>query len=222
MSRRCTICSHPATAKLVGQMIKAELPDVEIARRTGTGRMSVARHRVGHLLPASAVAQVASVLDHASEHDLEASTAESPGSFSGADESPDSSTTAWQDRLPPIEVGGTSPRALAQSLFGLPASARRLTRLQGRLESAMGKAEAAGSATALAQLSAQMLRSIELGARLAELPGIIPSRENATGSHGTPFSVTFSFAGSEPFAVRPHQPIIEGFVEADPGDEGTR
>ncbi len=202
---RCTICADPELAKAVDTLVRFGRTDVAIGHMLGVSRMAVHRHRVGHTLAQAATPPV-------------------PGAAPPVDTpaAPETLTGAAGDDLdaPPGPLGRPlDPSDLVQRYFGMPAAARRLERLQRGLEGAIARAEKAGSAAAIAQLAAQMLRSIELGGRIAQIPGLVPAREGMTVPGGPGFNVTFNFHGTEPLTITGLPVIPAEGGEAQPADE---
>ncbi|MBB5693528.1 hypothetical protein [Muricoccus pecuniae] len=89
------------------------------------------------------------------------------------------------------------------ALFGAGASAERLLAVAERLERLAVAAEAAGSSNAVAQLAAQQLRGVEVGARLAGAGGYAPGKGPGEGaSPGAQFSVNIHIGGERVVSVR--------------------
>jgi hypothetical protein len=88
------------------------------------------------------------------------------------------------------------PVANVIASLNLAAQANKLATIEGRLERMSVAAEATGPSAGVAALSAQALRSVEVGSRLASTGGYAASQ--ATSQQGEPrmFSISIVFAGS--------------------------
>lgn len=80
--------------------------------------------------------------------------------------------------------------------LNLAAQANKLATIEGRLERMSVAAEATGSSAGVAALSAQALRSVEVGSRLASTGGYATPRTAGEASEAKVFSISIHFAGS--------------------------
>ncbi len=176
-------------------MLAAGATDQAIADKLGgMSRMAVARHRQNHVIkPAQdRLALISKGAGPRQERQqlAEAAAADAP-----------------------------SPQAFADAFLGLKAQAEKLTAIEARLERMQAVAEAGKSPSAVAQLSAQQLRAIEVGAKLSGAGGYAPAK-SADASGGTVFAINFIFSNGrrERFEalIGPTQevPVIEGEVAA--------
>jgi hypothetical protein len=106
--------------------------------------------------------------------------------------------------------------------LGLTAQIAKLERIESRLERMAVAAEAGGSPNGVAVLSAQALRGIETGAKLAGLPGFAPIKTSEVAA-GVPFSVTIQFSGGETVSISPARgAAAPPTIDADElGEAGT-
>jgi hypothetical protein len=107
-----------------------------------------------------------------------------------------------------------SPQDYADAFFGLKAQAEKLSRIEERLERMAAAAEGAGSSSGVAQLAAQQLRSVEVGAKLAGSGGYAPGKGPGEGGTGTHFAVNIHLNGRVERVVQ----VLDGqHAEGAPG-----
>jgi hypothetical protein len=150
-------------------MLAAGATDQAIADKLGgMSRMAVARHRQNHVIkPAQdRLALISKGAGPRQERQqlAEAAAADAP-----------------------------SPQAFADAFLGLKAQAEKLAVIEARLERMQAFAEAGKSSNAVAQLSAQQLRAVEVGAKLSGAGGYAPSKPAEAGG-GTVFAINFIFS----------------------------
>jgi hypothetical protein len=177
---------------MIEAVICAGLSDCEVGRRFGVER--VGRHRRRHLIkPAQ-----------------DRLTIVSKGSQARQD----------RDRLAAAASSGSpTPAEFVEAFFGLKIQGEKLTAIEARLERVAVAAEIAGSPTGVASLAAQSFASIEVGSRLAGLPGFVP-RTADQATVGTKFGVTIQFGNGTVERIttidEPVQPpTIEAGKDAD-------
>jgi hypothetical protein len=150
-------------------MLAAGATDQAIADKLGgMSRMAVARHRQNHVIkPAQdRLALISKGAGPRQERQqlAEAAAADAP-----------------------------SPQAFADAFLGLKAQAEKLAAIEARLERMQALAEAGKSLNAVAQLSAQQLRAVEVGAKLSGAGGYAPARPAEAGA-GTVLAINFIFS----------------------------
>ncbi len=191
MARICAICSNPAKSQQAAEMLTAGATDQAVADKLGgMSRMAVARHRQNHVIkPAQdRLALISKGAGPRQERQqlAQAAAADAP-----------------------------SPQAFADAFLGLKAQAEKLTSIEARLERMQAVAEAGKSANSVAQLSAQQLRAVEVGAKLSGAGGYAPAKPAEAGG-GTVFAINFIFSNGrrEKFEglVGPIQetPVLDG------------
>jgi hypothetical protein len=182
MPRSCEICRDPAKFAKAADMLAEGASDAAISAALQVGRMSVNRHKIGHIMkPAQdrlAIISKGAGVREERQQLAQAAAADAP-----------------------------SPQQFADAVLGLRAQAEKLERIENRLERMAVAAETGGSANAVSQLSAQQIRSVEVGARLAGVGGYAP-RAVGEGATQAPVSITFNFDSgqTESFTVLPQQP----------------
>jgi hypothetical protein len=168
--RPCQICTDPKLREIADQLIHEGLSDQAIANRLGgPHRMAVSRHRRAHVL-APAQQKLAII---------------------------EKGQAAIEDRRALADAAAQatpSPADFVRATFGLEATARRLQRIEERLERMADRAEQVGSSSGVAALAAQQLRGVEVGARLAGAGGYATPRTVSEGERPT-FSVTINLGG---------------------------
>ncbi len=150
-------------------MLAAGATDQAIADKLGgMSRMAVARHRQNHVIkPAQdRLALISKGAGPRQERQqlAEAAAADAP-----------------------------SAQAFAEAYLGLKAPAEKITAIEARLERMQAVAEGGKSANAVAQLSAQQLRAVEVGAKLSGAGGYAPGKPAEAGG-GTVFAINFIFS----------------------------
>ncbi len=188
MPRPCEICRDPAKLGAAATMLAEGASDAAIAAALGVGRMSVNRHKVGHVIKPlqdqlAIVAKGAAPRQERQEL-AQAAAADTP-----------------------------TPQAFADAVLGLKAQAEKLERIESRLERMAAAAEAGGSANSVAQLTAQQLRGIEVGAKLASVGGYAPARLAGDGGAAAPVQISINFSGGHSETI-----TVGGFVAADEPD----
>lgn len=172
MAQPCLICSNSEKTKLAAELISAGLSDTAVAARLGgTSRAGVQRHRTNHIIK-PAEQQLAII---------------------------GKGTALRQDRQQLAQAAAAdalAPQAIVDALLGIKAQAEKLGAIEARLERMATLAEAGKSAGGVAQLAAQQLRSVEVGAKLAGVGGYAPGRATAEGANAV-FSVTINFGGEQ-------------------------
>jgi hypothetical protein len=162
MGRPCIICSH-RNRQEIEAAISSGASDYKVAEQWGLKRRAVGRHRVEHLLPmmqnrAALLAKDRPALQERQELAVAA-----------ASDSP-------------------SIQTLVESSLGMRRQLAKLDTIESRLERLADAAEKANSSAAVAQLSAQQFRGIEVGARLGGVGGYrAPSVAPVTASNQPAF-----------------------------------
>jgi predicted transcriptional regulator len=149
--------------RIAAELLAEGATDQTVAARLGVNRMAVSRHRHNHVIkPAQdrlAIVSKGAVPRHERRQLAAAAASDAP-----------------------------SPKDYAEAFFGLKAQAEKLSRIEERLERMAALAEGGKSANAVAQLAAQQLRGVEVGARLVGTGGYAPGKDPAERAT-TPFSV---------------------------------
>jgi hypothetical protein len=192
MANICKLCAHP-DQEMVRAAFASGATDRELARQFGISHMAIGRHRRAHIV----------------------------GPLKAAVAALDKGRTERAQRtqqLTAIEQG--DPTAIVAATLGMEAQIAKLERIEQRLERMATAAEKDRSSTGVAVLSAQQLRGIETGAKLAGVGGFAPRSAEST-TPGEKFSIVIrlgdktqtitTVAGAQP-------PVIE--QEADRRDEG--
>jgi hypothetical protein len=170
MGRPCRVCSH-RQRRAIEEMINAGESDYTIGRQFNLERTGVGRHRRDHILkPAQdRITIISKGADVRQEREQLARAA--------ASDAP-------------------STEAIVAAAIGLQAQVAKLTAIEARLERMAVQAEEAGSPTAVAVLSGQALRGVEVGSRLAGTGAYAPQRGVEQAGTGASFSVQIVFSGS--------------------------
>ncbi len=182
MPRSCEICRDPAKFAKAADMLAEGASDAAIAAALQVGRMSVNRHKIGHIIkPAQdrlAIISKGARVREERQQLAQAAAADAP-----------------------------SPQQFADAVLGLKAQAEKLERIEARLERMAVAAETGGSANAVSQLSAQQIRSVEVGARLAGVGGYA-ARPGPDAAMQVPVSITFNLGDGrvETMTVAPRMP----------------
>ncbi len=158
MPMPCMICLDAAKTQRAAELIATGMSDGKVAAELGgVSRAGVQRHRVNHIIrPAQdrlAVLRKGTGPREAREQLAHAAAADAP-----------------------------SPQEFADAFLGLKAQAQKLEKIEARLERLAVQAEAAKSANSVAQIAAQQLRSVEVGAKLAGAGGYAPAKAPADGA----------------------------------------
>jgi hypothetical protein len=114
-----------------------------------------------------------------------------------------------------------TPAEFVEAFFGLKAQAEKLQRIEDRLERMAVAAETGGSPSGVAVLSAQALRGIETGPKLAGLPGFVPARGADQVTAGTKFSVVIQLGdGIVERITTVDEPAHSRTIDADDAEPG--
>jgi hypothetical protein len=187
----CKVCRLP-DQNVVRAAFASGASDRQLAQRFGVSHAAIGRHRRAHILAPLKIA-VATL---------------------------DKGHTAHQQReqqLAAIEQGDQV--AIALATFGMPQQLDKVSKVEQRLERMAAAAETASSSTGVAQLSAQQLRSVEVGSKLAGTGGykppsvVSPTADKATVS----IEIVFASAPRETIALT-GRPVIDGDL-TDPNSE---
>jgi hypothetical protein len=164
----CKLCSlDPRT---VEEAFASGANDRAIARQFNISAMSVGRHRRLHLLRVAQDRVTLLTKDREARAERQAIAA------------------AAASDAPP-------PSAVIEAMLGLQAQAKKLDSIEQRLERMAVMSEQEKSASSVAQLSAQQLRSVEVGARLGQVGGYAaPRNVGPGGGDGTRFSIVINLA----------------------------
>jgi hypothetical protein len=179
------VCSHTNRQAIEGTLTDG-VPDPEVARRFGIERVSIGRHRRHHLLPV--VRDRAALL----AKDAPARVEREQLAAAAASDAP-------------------TTQALIEATLGMRRQMEKLSAIEQRLERMAAAAEISNSSASVAQLSAQALRSVEVGSRLAGTGGykspsvVSPVAEKATVS----IEFVFQNAPKETIALT-GRPVIDG------------
>jgi hypothetical protein len=168
MPRPCRICCTPNWPEQIAHWAAEGLADREIARRLDINKSLVTRHRRSHIVQVER--NRLAILDKGS--------------------------TAKQERAQLAAAAASdnpSPQQQVAALFGIQRLSERLRAVEARLERSAQRAEDDGAHTAVAQLSGQQIREVELRGRLGGHLG--PRR--ADGAPPVTFHLTLSVPGEE-------------------------
>ena len=197
MGRPCKVCNHPKR-RAIEEMILSGRSDYDVARQFATDRTGVGRHRRDHIIkPAQDRLNIIS---------------------KGTPE------VRERQQLAAAAASGTpSTTAMVEAALGLQAQVKKLEVIEGRLERMASAAEQSGSPSGVAVLSAQALRGVEVGSRLAGVGAYAPQRTPDQAGAGASFSVQIVFAGSgrtESFTTSAHAPVVDSrdFTSSEPRD----
>jgi hypothetical protein len=169
MPRSCEICRDPAKFAKAADMLAEGASDAAISAALQVGRMSVNRHKIGHIMkPAQdrlAIISKGAGVREERQQLAQAAAATTP-----------------------------STEQLIDAYLGMRAQIEKLSAIEGRLERMATIAEAGGSHNGVAALAGQQIRAIETGAKLAGTGGYAP-RAVGEGTVQQPVSITINFAG---------------------------
>jgi poly(3-hydroxybutyrate) depolymerase len=195
MPNPCRICTNPEWAEQTRIWVTAGVADREIGRRLGIDKSSVMRHRKNHVI-APLQHQLAIAGKGAAPRQAHALLAAAAASDA------------------PI------PAQFVEAFFGLKAQAEKLQRIEARLERVAVLAEESASPNAVAQVAAQQLRSVEVGARVAGVAGYGSGRATDQAGGGAPrFSVNIVFSAAnrtETISIGPATSTSDSRGEHDP------
>lgn len=199
MPNLCKICTYP-DQEAVRVAFAANVTDRALAQRFGVSAMSISRHRRAHLVAPLRAAVAA--LDRGRAHQEQ--RAKQRAAIAQAD-----------------------PVAITEAI-GMSAQVAKLIAIEQRLERMAAASETNGSATGVAVLSAQALRGIETGAKLAALPGFVPQRsiEGVSGEAKFAVHIVFSNGVNESISFGQAPPIEHprldaGSVRVGPAEFGV-
>jgi hypothetical protein len=172
MPRPCLVCTHPDRS-MIEAMIDTGASDYEVGRQFDVERVSVGRHRRLHLIK-PAQDRLAILARGSAERQQRRELA----------------ATASSSDTP-------TPSEFVEAFFGLKAQAEKLQRIDDRLERMASLAEQQESPNGVAQLAAQQLRSVEVGARVAGVGGYAAQRgpEQGGGAGAFQINIVFQNAG---------------------------
>ena len=168
MARPCSICCCENKRQTAADLIASGATDQVIADHLGVGRMAVQRHRINHIIKPTQdrLAIVAKGAPARQERQQIAAAA---------------------------AAGAPSPQQVVDALLGLQAQAAKLQGIEDRLERMAAVAETNNSTNGVAQLAAQQLRGVEVGAKLAGVGSYAPQKPAASAAGGV-FSVNILFS----------------------------
>lgn len=95
-----------------------------------------------------------------------------------------------------VSSDAPTPAQFVEAFFGLKAQAEKLQRIESRLERMAALAEDNQSPNGVAQVAAQQLRGVEVGAKVAGVGGYAPVRAADQAAAGVPFQINIIFSGS--------------------------
>jgi hypothetical protein len=201
MPRPCLICSSKARLKKAAELIAAGCPDQAIAN---------ALNRLGHRTRARGAAEQTprpttslpmsymAVSRHRRLHVLK--VAQDQIALVGKGRA----ARLHRERLAAAGASDApTPAQFVEAFFGLRAQAEKLTRIEDRLERVAVLAEESASPNAVAQVAAQQLRSVEVGAKVAGVGGYAPARAADQPAAGAKFSVTIQFSNGTVERITP-------------------
>jgi hypothetical protein len=177
MPRPCLVCTHP-DRNAIETLICTGASDYDVGRRFDLERVSIGRHRRLHLIK-PAQDRLAILARDSAERQRRQELA----------------TTA-------ASADGPSPAEFVEAFFGLKAQAEKLQRIEDRLERMASLAEDNQSPNGVAQVAAQQLRSVEVGAKVAGVGGYGAQRGTEPGS-GQTFSINILFSSGEQVSITP-------------------
>jgi hypothetical protein len=197
MGRPCVICSH-RDRRTIDEAISSGVNDYKIAEQWGLVRRTVGRHRVEHLTPMIQNRAALLAKDRPAQQERQELAA------AAASDSP-------------------STQALIEATLGMRRQMEKLNNIEARLERMATNAEAANSPQSVAQLSAQQLRSVEVGSRLGATGGYRPPSVIAPIAEKAVVSIEMVFPNANRretirFADRP---VLDGDVVEPPAPGET-
>jgi hypothetical protein len=194
MSNPCRICCDSKWSEQAGQWAREGVSDREVARKLGIDKSIVSRHRTRHVLAPMqhqlAIADKGATPRRHREDLAAAASADAP-----------------------------TPAEFVEAFFGLKAQAEKLQRIEDRLERMAALAEGNQSPNGVAQLAAQQLRSVEVGAKVAGVGGYGAQRGTEPVG-GQTFSINILFSSGEQVSITP-APGSHLNGEEDPDAGGT-
>jgi hypothetical protein len=192
MTQRCRVCTHP-DHKTINDLLLSGVPDLRVAKQFGIETVSVGRHRRNHILrPTQDRMRLLSI--NREERDER------------------------QRLAAAVASDAPSTQALIEATLGLRAQMTKLTNIEQRLERMASNAEQSGAAASVAQLSAQQLRGVEVGAKLGSVGGYKPVAAIPQSAERNIVTIEMVFPNSgrrEEIALA-GRPVIDG-DKFDPG-----
>jgi hypothetical protein len=171
MGMTCKLCSLDAQA--VEQAFASGLSDRAVGRQFNVSAMAANRHRRLHLLRTAQDRVALLARDRPAREQR-------------------------QELAAAVSAEEPSTQALVEATLGLRRQMEKLAGIEQRLERMATLAEAAQVPQAVATLSAQQMRGIETGAKLAGLTGFTPPAHATVEPGAAPvFSVNIIFSGGE-------------------------
>jgi len=195
MARPCLVCTHPSR-HAIEELNSAGASDYEVGRRFDLERVSIGRHRRLHLIK--------------------------PAQDRLAVLAKDSVERQQRKNLAAVASSDTpTATQFVEAFFGLKAQAEKLQRIEDRLERMAALAEDNQSPNGVAQVAAQQLRSVEVGAKVAGVGGFAPARVADQAAGGQTFSINILFGNGTveritTVADSGQQPRID--VDAEPDE----
>ena len=115
-----------------------------------------------------------------------------------------------------------TPQQFVDAIFGLKAQGEKLQRIEDRLEKMASLAEDNKSPTVVATVTAQQLRSVEVGAKLAGAGGYAAPKAGPQGE-GPQFNLVIQFANGREVGITTVAPgtTIDALAEPVEDDEGA-
>ncbi len=177
--------------------VREGIADREVARRLGVDKSLVTRHRQRHVIAPMqhqlAIAEKAAAPQRQRQRLAAAASADAP-----------------------------TPAEFVEAFFGLKAQAEKLQRIEDRLERMAALAEDNQSPNGVAQVAAQQLRGVEVGAKVAGVGGYAPARAADQAAGGQTFSINILFGNGTVERITTvadfhQQPTIDAF-EAEPSE----
>jgi hypothetical protein len=197
MSRACIICSDQRLAAQVQSLVLAGVADREIGRRLSLDKGAVNRHKLLHIL--EPLRHQLAIAGRDSEPQRERKKLATAAKASSEISTPD----------------------LVEAVLGLRAQLGRMVSIEARLERAATAAEAQGAFPAVAQVASQQLRAVELGGKIAGLPGLVPQRLVGDVVPGTTFEVNIHLGGHVETISMSTPATTHPVIDADPEDQAA-
>jgi hypothetical protein len=179
MPRPCLICSSELKTAKAAELMAAGLSDQAVANvlneidrsSPAMSYMAVSRHRRLHIVKTAQERLAIVTKGNAARRDrtqvAAAAAADAP-----------------------------TPAQFVEAFFGLKAQAEKLQRIEDRLERMAALAEESQSPNGVAQVAAQQLRSVEVGAKVAGIGGYGTQRAPEQGGGAEKFQIKIVFQGA--------------------------